>query len=270
MGIPLLAGRDVAESDGPDAPGVVVVSRSFAERYWPGGALGRRLKWGGPESPAPWLTVVGVSGDASYRGLQAGRSGGPPVPDAYVPYGQSPWTRAHLVVRSASDPAGLVGAIRREVSALDPAAHVVDPATMETMVARQLRRPRLGTGVLVLFASAALALGAVGVYGLASRGAVRRTREVGIRVAVGADPRRIRRLLVGETARTAAAGIAAGLAAVAVAVRLLASRVEGLVSPDLVTVAAVSLFLAGVALLAAWIPARRLARMEASAALRTE
>jgi ABC-type antimicrobial peptide transport system permease subunit len=89
-------------------------------------------------------------------------------------------------------------------------------------------------------------------------------------VAVGADPRRIRRLLVGETARTAAAGIAAGLAAVAVAVRLLASRVEGLVSPDLVTVAAVSLFLAGVALLAAWIPARGLARMEASAALRTE
>lgn len=136
-------------------------------------------------------------------------------------------------------------------------------------MARQLRRPRLGTGVLVLFASAALALGAVGVYGLASRGAVRRRREVGIRVAV-ADPGRIRRLLVGETARAAAVGIVAGLAVVAVAARILASRIHGLVWLDLATIAAVALFLAAVALLAGWLPARRLARVEAAAALRSE
>jgi putative ABC transport system permease protein len=265
MGIPLLAGRDVTEADAPEAPGVVVVSRSLAERYWPGGALGRRLKWGGPESPAPWLTVVGVVGDARYRGLEPA-----PAPDAYVPYGQTPWTLAHLVVRSAGDPAALVGAVRREIAALDPGAHAVDPATMETMVARQLRRPRLGTGVLVLFASAALALGAVGVYGLASRGAVRRTREVGIRVAVGADPGRIRRLLVGEAARVAALGILAGLAGSAAAIRLLASRIGGLRSPDPLLVLGAGVFLAAVAILAAWLPARRLARVEAAAALRTE
>jgi predicted permease len=264
-GIPLLAGRAFTADDDAGAPGVVIVSRSLARRFWPGeDVVGKRIKWGAPTSEAPWLTIVGIAGDARYRGLRE------PTLDVYVPYRQSPWGLNHLVVRSAGDPAALAAALSREARAIDPAAQTLDAATARDLVDGALRRPRFNALLLGLFAATALALAAVGIYGVTSYAAARRTREMGIRMALGAAPRDVRRLMIGQALGAGVAGIAIGLAAALAATRALQGMLFEVRPADPLTFAVVPLFLALVAALAGWVPARRAAALAPTAALRAE
>jgi putative ABC transport system permease protein len=264
-GIPLLSGRPFQASDDEDAPGVVIVSRGLARRFWPGAdPIGRRIKWGPPDGPAPWLTIVGVAGDARYRALQS------PTLDVYVPYRQSPWGLNHLIVRAAGDPAALAGALAREARAIDPGVATLDAATARELVDSALRRPRFNTLLLGFFAAAALALAGVGIYGVTSYAAARRTREMGIRMALGAGPGQVRRLVIGQALRAGAVGIAIGLAAALAGTRLLSGLLFEVRPADPLTFAAVPIFLALVAALAGWVPARRAAKLAPTAALRAE
>ena len=264
-GIPLLSGRAFQASDDENAPGVVIVSRGLARRFWPGAdPVGRRIKWGPPDGPAPWLTIVGGAGDARYRALQSATL------DVYVPHRQSPWGLNHLIVRAAGDPAAIAGALAREARAIDPGVATLDAATARDLVESALRRPRVNTLLLGFFAATALALAGVGIYGVTSYAAARRTREMGIRMALGAGPDQVRRLVIGQALSAGAVGIAIGLAAALAGTRLLSSLLFEVHPADPLTFAAVPIFLALVAGLAGWVPARRAAKLAPTAALRVE
>jgi putative ABC transport system permease protein len=215
MGIPLVAGRDLHTGDDADAPPVIVVSRALAEQSWPGeDPIGRRLKLGGPDSPAPWMTVVGVTGAVRYRGLEE------PSLTAYMPYRQANSPLNHLIVRAEGEPTAVVRAVRDEIRAVDPAARAVEVATVGELDDGFLDRPRFQTALLGLFGILALLLGAVGTYGVLAFAVSRRRREFAVRLAIGAEARD----LIGDVLRRAGSLILAGIG-IGLAATLLATRV---------------------------------------------
>jgi predicted permease len=265
MGIPLLAGRAFDARDRSGGAGVVIISDAVARRFFPGtDPVGQRIKWGTPEASGEWLTVVGVAGDARYRGLRA------VTLDAYVPHTQSPWPLNHLVVRSARPPAELFASLRVSLAELDAGARLVNAATVSELVTSALRAPRFLALLVGIFALLAAALAGVGIYGVVSFVAVQRTSEVGIRVALGAGAADVYRLVLRESLIAAAIGIGAGLAVALAGARLLEASLFGVHARDPLTFAGVALFLGGVALLAGLLPARRAAATEPSVALRSD
>ncbi|HKG92437.1 MAG TPA: ABC transporter permease [Gemmatimonadaceae bacterium] len=267
MGIPLLRGRGFTVDDRADAPPVALVGRAVADRFWPNGdAVGQRIKWGGPASRRPWVTIVGVAGDGRYRGAQD------VTLDVYVPHTQSPWPLNHVVLRAAG-PGGApaaAAALRNELRAIDPGVRAVDVVTVGEMLDRSLSRPRFNALLLGVFAAAALLLGAVGIYGVTAYATAQRAREMGIRVALGARSGDVRALVVREAAVMAGAGIVAGVAAALAASRLLQGLVFGVSTADPLTFVAVPLFLAVVTVAAALGPARRATKADPVQALRSE
>jgi putative ABC transport system permease protein len=264
-GIPLLAGRGFADSDDGEARPVAIVSRVVADRFWPdGNALGSRVKWGGPDSEAPWITVVGIVGNARYRGVEKVSL------DAYVPSRQSPWPPRTLALRGELEPATLMPAIRGELRRLEPAARAVDAATTDELVASSLQGPRFNTTLLGLFGTLALAIGAVGLYGVLSYNLARRTRELGLRIALGATRRSVMKLALGRGLGLTAVGIALGVAVGAAATRLVAGQLFGVSPLDPSTFAATPMLLLGVGAAASLLPALRASRVDPLAALREE
>ena len=265
LGVPLRAGRDFNEWDRPGAPAVAIISRSLAERHWPGAdPLGRRLRLGGSQSDSPWLTVVGVVGDVRHP-LSAA-----PQPTVYRAQGQTPRAWMYLIARAAPDPAALFAAARGAVREAEAGQAISGLGTMEEWLGESVAEPRFVMTLLGLFAAVAVALAAVGVYGLMSYAVGRRTREIGVRVALGAQAGDVVRLVVREGMWLALAGIALGLIVAAAASRLLAPFLFGLDPADPPTLVSISLLLAGVALLACYLPARRAARVDPLVALRHE
>jgi putative ABC transport system permease protein len=267
MGIPIRRGRALRDTDDESQPGAIVVSEAMARRYWPGqDPIGKRLKLPLPDTPFhdTWLTVVGVAGDARYRELQASRL------DLYMSYRQSDHRLRHLVVRTRIEPQALAEPLRALVRQLDPDVPVTDVITMSEAVGKALGGPRFAARVFGAFALVALALSALGLYGLLAYSVSRRTREIGIRVALGADRHDVRRLVVREGLVLTAAGIAIGLVTAAAASRLLDSLLFGVRSADAATFAAGAVVLALVAAAACLLPARRAARVDPAVALRTE
>jgi len=272
LGIPLLAGRDFTATDTMDTQRVVIVNKSTADRFWPGqDPLGKRLRFGSANQPSDkWLTVVGVVGDAHYREIQAVR------PDLYVPYLQSPHWAMDLVVRTSGDPMRLARPLTEVVRSLDPDLPVANLTTMEQALAGSVARPRLRTLILALFAALALVLAAVGLYGIIAYSVAQRRREIGIRMALGADRRAVLRLILRHGLGLAAAGLAAGL--LAAILLLLTERssgwlgglLYGVAPTDLATFAAVPLLLLAVAVLASLLPARRATRVDPLEALKAE
>lgn len=265
MGIPLLAGRAFTGEDRADGLPVAIVSESLARRHWPrGDAVGKRIKNFAPDNPSPWKTVVGVVGDVRYRGLTA------PTLDFYVPYTQSPFAPSHVVVRTDGDPLALAAALEREVWALDRNQPVAGITTMEARVSSVLAEPRLLASLAGLFSVVAALLAAIGLNGVVSTSVLRRTREIGLRMALGASRGRVLRLVAREGLRPAAAGAAGGLLAAYWLRQALAGWLTGPAVADPAVFTAFVLLLLAAASLAVYLPARRALQLDPSLALREE
>ncbi len=261
MGIPLVRGRVFGPQDGPGAPRVAVVGAEAARRFWPGrDPIGARITTG---DTAEYMTVVGVVADVRQEELAA-----KPYPQLYAVAAQQPARAMYLAVRTAGDPGALAGPVRRLVAALDPQLPVYGVSTMDERVGRSVARPRVTASLVVLFGALALALAAFGIYGVVALAVAQRTRELGVRLAIGARPGDVVRLVVRQEMRPALGGVALGLVAAAAASRLLAGLLYGVGAADPATFAAVAVFLAGVAAAATWMPARRATRVSPLDALR--
>ncbi len=268
MDIRLLQGRLFNERDTAKSPLVVIIGQSLAERLWPGqDPIGRRmLAYGAPEDgkqPA-WQTVVGVVEDARYREVETPRF------DLYLPYRQAPNQVRHFMVRLSGDPLAAVPALRTAVAALDPEAGVDGVSTMEEAVGRAFAPWRFSSIVVSVFAAIALTFAAVGIATLVAFAVTQRTREIGVRVALGAQTRDIIVLVASEGAWIAVAGLAIGVVAAWVLRRSVESMLFGVGPDDALTFGGVALLLGVVSLLAAYLPARRAARVDPVLALRTE
>jgi putative ABC transport system permease protein len=264
-GLRVLRGRGFTADDRAEAPRVVILGESVARRFWGGDdPVGKRLKWGGPDGPAPWMEVVGVVEDGRYRGLESVSL------DVYVPFEQSPWPLNHLVIRTGADPAALVPALRREASALEPSVRLLDVATVGAMMSAMLARPRFTTTLLATFGISALLLAAVGLAGVLWFTTRERTREIGIRMALGASAGRIRMDVLREGAGLAGVGLVLGAGLAAVTARLVRGLLFDVGPHDLPTYGTVAGVLGLVALLAALLPAWRASRQDAVVALRAD
>jgi putative ABC transport system permease protein len=264
MGIPLTAGREFSARDGGHAPSVAIVSRALARRFWPEGSpIGSQLLL--DAFPGRAAEVVGIAGDVKPEKLE-----GDDWPTVYVPYAQSPATLMNLVVSAATPPLSLAAAAGREVHRVDPDQPVAEPRTMDAVLDRVLAAPRFNAALLAIFAGIAFTLAAVGIYGVISCDVAQRTREIGIRAAMGAQPADLLRLILGQGARLAAWGIALGLAAAFGLTRLMANLLFEVKPADAGTFAAIALLLGAVALLASYLPARRAMAIDPMAAVRHE
>ena len=264
VGIPLVAGRVLADSDTAQAPAVVVVNQTLARRFWPGGsAIGGRIAI--DQIPGRVADVVGVVGD-----VKPDRLDGEEWPTLYVPYPQAPSLAMTLAVRTAGPPLGLASAVVRQVHQLDPDQAVADVRTLEEVVDLATSGARFNTLLLVSFAAAASLLAAVGIYGVISYDVSQRTHEIGIRMALGAQPAAIRRLILLQGARLAVYGIGAGLLGAFVVTRWMGTMLFGVKPFDPWTFIAISILLAVVALAASYLPSRRAMSLEPVSALRHE
>ena len=261
--IPLLRGRAFNSQDGPSSPAVVVISASMAQKFWPNeNALGRRLTavFAG-EAPRE---VVGIVGDVKYNGLEVRE----PVPAMYLPLEQIPRGQMDLAIRSRV-PTVLVGAAAA-LHALDPDQPILDSGPVLRLIRDSLSRQRFAMLLLGGFAALAIVLAAVGIYSVLAYGVRRRRREIGIRMALGAETGAVLRMIVFQGMRTALVGVAIGLAAALALGRVLASLLYGVRASDPATFAAVAALLCAVALAASLLPALRAARIDPVQTLREE
>jgi putative ABC transport system permease protein len=267
LGIPLKRGRYFSEQERPEAPCEVVLSESMARRFWPGeDPIGKRLKWGARQTETPWLAVVGVVGDVKQAALEVETQ-----PHTYEPYWQAEHRRTwQIAVRAAMAPSALTSAVRAQVRALDPEQPVTRVRTMEQVISTSMAPRRLNMFLLVVFASAATLLAAIGIYGVMAYSVTQRTHEIGVRMALGARRGDVLRMVIRQGMTLVLIGVGIGLGGALALTRVLASFLYGVKPTDPLTFAAVSVLLAAVALLADYIPARRATRVDPMIALRYE
>jgi predicted permease len=267
MGIPLLLGRNFTELDGPKSTHVLIVSESLAKKYWPGqDPLGKRLKWGPPESTDPWLTVVGIVGDVKQGPLETAADA-----HTYEPYAQlgAPLS-LRVAVRGQADPAGLTADIRSMVRGLDPQLALGNVRTMDEVISRSTASRRFSLVLVGSFAALALVLAAIGIYAVLAYSVVRRTHEIGVRMALGARGGDVVRLVLGQGLRVAAIGIVFGVAGALGLTRFLRTLLYEVQPTDPLTFAAVLLLLVSIAAAASYLPVRRAMRVDPMVALRYE
>jgi putative ABC transport system permease protein len=279
MAVPILKGRAFAAADTPDGAKVAIVNRELVRRYWKDqDPIGKVVSVNPPIELVPrgtvppdykpdLFTVVGVAADVHYASLDTA-----PSPVVYVPFAQGSegTTTMFLVVRAHEDPLALAGAVRDRIRHVDPDVPASSVRTMEDRVSASLAQPRLRAIVLGTFAGLALLLAGVGTYGVMSYGARQRTREIGIRMAIGASSRAILTLLLGRGFVLVAAGLGAGLLGALALTRALRTLLFGVSTSDPLVFGGVTALLATIAMIAAWLPARRATRLEPVVALREE
>lgn len=263
MGTRLLNGRTFTERDDRDAPSVFVINQTLARRFWPNeDPVGKRIRYNIKD---PFGEIVGVVEDVKYDGLHSGESA-----HLYEPYQQNAWPFLTITVRSQLDQPTLIAAVQREVRSLDPNLPISNVRTMGEVMTESLARRRLVLTLFSLFAAIALLLAAIGIYGLLASSVTWRTRELGIRIALGATTGGVLQLVMGHGLKLVMLGIATGLAGAIAANRLLAGLLFGVSATDPLTFTLIGLLLTGVALLACYIPARRATKVDPLVALRYE
>ena len=266
MGVPLLQGRYFTEQDNDASTHVLIVSQSLARRYWPhGDALGKRLKWGPAESKDAWLTIVGVVGDVKQGALEVETT-----PHTYEPFLQNPGSSLNVAIRASGQPTGLGSSLRATVWAIDPQLAVAQLQTMDQVISQSTTPRRFNLFLLAGFASLALILSAIGIYGVIAYSVVRRVHEIGIRMALGAQRTDVVRLVVGQGLLLLGIGLVVGILGALALTRSLASFLYGIQPTDPATFACVVAILAAVALVACYIPARRATKVDPMTALRYE
>ena len=264
LGIPLRSGREFTDRDAPGSPDVVIVNESLARRFWPDeDAVGKRVTI--REDPPTPCVVVGVVGDVRHNRLDAESK-----PEIYLSYLQKPNDFMEIVVRTAADPSSMVGTLRREIAAVDKDQPIHNVKTMDQILAESVSQPNFNVLLLGVFAAVAVLLAAVGIYGVISFVVTQRTREVGIRIALGARRGDVMKLVMKQGMALAFGGVAIGLAASFALTRLLEGLLFGVGASDPSTFIAITLFLMLVAAVACYLPARRAAHVDPLTALRHE
>jgi predicted permease len=275
MRLPILRGRDVSERDVIGAPGVVVINDYMARTYWPGqDAVGQRISLGGVSSTEPreWLTVVGVVRDAALHDWE-----GKKHEEIYLPYLQTPsylqqttgaFTYLTFVVRTTGDPASFAPSARQAIWSIEKTVALADVQTLEAAIGEAMARPRFQLTLLASFAGVALLLAAAGIYSVMSYAIARRTREIGLRMTLGAQRRDVLTMVLGQAMVRVAVGAVAGLLGALALTRLMATLLYGVAPTDPLTFAAVSVVLVSVALVASYLPARRATQIDPMAAIR--
>ena len=265
MGIRLLRGRWFTEQDGRDVHTVAIINESLAHRFWPNqDPVGKRLDIQLSSKPN-WQEIVGVVADVKLDSLDTATAS-----EIYIPFAQEPTSAMTLVIRSTSDPTTLAAAVRHRVNEIDKDQPIYTVQTMRQVLDESLSGRRMSTFLSAIFAGCAMLLASIGIYGVVSYWVAQRTREIGIRSALGAHQGDILRLVLGHGMLLAVSGTAIGLAASLVLTRYLASMLFGITPRDLATLAASAASLIAVALLACYLPARRAAKVDPLIALRFE
>jgi predicted permease len=266
LGIPLLAGRTFSDADIASAPPVAIINRALAEQYWPNqNPLGQRLKIGSFDNKRPWLTIVGVVGDVHQHSLSE-----PPDPIFYAPYAQDPWTFMTVALRTDSPPASAATSLVSAIQSVDPEEAVDHIRTMEDVVALSVASKRSLLALIAAFSGVALLLAGVGVFGVVSFSVAQRTREIGIRLALGALPAQVLRSVLLDGLRLASIGIAIGALGTLALHRALSHLLYAVSPTDPATFLTVGALLLVTVLAACWIPARRATRVDPMEALRYE
>jgi putative ABC transport system permease protein len=264
MSIPLLRGRGFTAQDGATSPLVALINDTAAKRIWPNeDPLGKRVRLGGINDPL--RLIVGVVGDVNHYDLEKA-----PDLQAYVPHAQ--WTDSYmqLVVRTAVDPGAFAASVRKAIREVDPALPLFKVATMPGLISDSTAQRRFTLTLIGVFAAVALLMAAIGIYGVMAYSVSLRTREIGIRVALGAQKRDVFRLVVGQGLKLAALGLSLGLIAALALARLMRSLLFGVSAADPLTFVVIALLLIVVALVACWIPARRATKVDPMIALRCD
>jgi predicted permease len=282
MKLPLLRGRGISTSDNAGAPGVVIINEEAARTYWPGqDPLGQRISFDSGEAGSPtWLTVIAISKNAKQEDWAT-----PPFPEVYLaafqnrdflgvagPHAEAGLHMSYitLVVRTARDPGALTSTVKSAVWSFDRNLPISEVLTMDGVVADANAQPRFEMLLLAMFAAVALVMAAVGIYGVMSYSVSRRTHEIGIRISLGASRNDVFRLVLRQGMLLTLAGLGAGIAGALLLSRLMAKVLYGVPPTDPITFASVAILLAGVALFATWLPARRAMRVDPMIALRYE
>jgi predicted permease len=266
MGIPLVRGRAFSASDTRGAAPVVIVNEAFARAAWPGeDPIGQRFTAGNATRGSTAVTVVGVVGDVRHVSLDAR-----PEPELYRPHAQTPMGAVTMALRTSGDPLALAGLARQAVSAIDADVPISDVRSMDQVMSGSVARPRLIMSLLLVFAGVGVALGAVGVYGVIAYAVGERRREIGVRIALGAEPGRVAASVLAQGVRYAGAGVAIGLAGSLAVTRVMRTLVFGVSTTDPLTFGGLSVFLVAVAALASYLPARQAARTDPMVALRAD
>lgn len=265
MGIPLVRGRDFSEQDKADSARVVIVSEKTARHFWPGeNPIGKRLKPGSTSRNIPWIEIIGVVKDVRQNDFVS-----EPKMQMYMPYQQlNSFAPNALVVRTNVEPLSLTGAVRNAIWAVDKDQPVSNLRSMDEIVSEAVARQRFSMLLLGIFAALAMVLAAVGIYGVMSYSIAQRTREIGLRIALGAQKSDVLKMILRQGLRFVAAGLAIGLAASFVLTRVMASLLFGISATDPATFVSISLVLIAVALLASYIPAVRAMKIDPMLALR--
>ena len=266
MRIPLLRGRLFTQDDTTTQSPVVIVSESAAKTYWPGAdPIGRHIQLNSRDAKAPWATIIGIVGDVRQFGLDS-----PPTPEIYALYTWRSFERPCLVIRTSQDPASVTRMVEREIWALDRNVLVWNPFLMSQILHDSISPRRFTMSLLTAFGVLAVLLAAVGIYGVMSFSVVQRTREIGVRMALGARPALILRMVLSEIGAVGLAGLGAGVVAALALTRLITGLLYGVGQADPWTYTAAAAVVACVSLLACSIPARRATRIEPSVALRVD
>ena len=261
--IPILSGRNFTDSDDDKALPVAIVDQTLARQYWPNeNPIGKRVKSGPIQSTNPWLTIIGVVGDVKTDSLELQEA-----PHIYLSDFQAPSYNSVIYLRTAGDPGTLGDAIRPEVEAVDPNVPVYAVRTMEDVIARSMAERRFALQILGFFAGVAVLLAAIGIYGVMAYTFSQRNHEIGIRMALGAQPRDILRMALSEGMTLVAVGLGSGLVGALILTRFLRSMLYAVSPNDPLTFAALPALLAAVALLACFVPARRATQVDPLVAL---